>query len=98
MQDLLYEKFGKEHFIEDASDKMPHKIPVQCDVEHEKAVVLLNKRMGKRVSISDESHIIKALANKIGVRRLYADPQIAESVREIVRKRNRRKPKRQGGS
>ena len=98
MQDLLYEKFGKEHFIEDASDKMPHKIPVQCDVEHEKAVVLLNKRMGKRVSISDESYIIKALANKIGVRRLYADPKIAESVREIVRKRNRRKPKRQGGS
>lgn len=89
MQSLLYEKFGKTRFIADTSDKLPHKIPVQCDVEHEKAVVLLNKRMGKRVSISDESYIIKALANKIGIRRLYAHPDIAESARDFVRNHNR---------
>ena len=38
MQSLLYEKFGKTSFIADTSDKLPHKIPVQCDVEHEKEI------------------------------------------------------------
>lgn len=60
-------------------------IPVQSSIEDEKSVVLLNKRMGKRVSISDESHIIRALANKIGIRRLYARPDIAGQARTIVR-------------
>ena len=83
---LLHKDFEKNLFIEDTSaDKMPHKIPVQSSIEDEKAVVLLNKRMGKRVSISDESHIIRALANKIGIRRLYAHPDIAGQARTIVR-------------
>ena len=41
------------------------------------------------MSISDESYIIKALANKIGIRRLYAHPDIAESARDFVRNHNR---------
>ncbi|EGK60858.1 metal-dependent phosphohydrolase [Centipeda periodontii DSM 2778] len=86
MKGLLHKDFEKNLFIEDTSaDKMPHKIPVQSSIEDEKAVVLLNKRMGKRVSISDESHIIRALANKIGIRRLYAHPDIAEQARTVVR-------------
>ena len=85
MKSLLYKDFDKKLFIEDASaDKMPHKIPVQSSVEDEKAVILVNKRMRKRVSISDESHIIRALSNKIGIRRIYAHPSIAEAARKIV--------------
>ena len=85
MKSLLYKDFDKKLFIEDASaDKMPHKIPVQSSVEDEKAVILVNKRMRKRVSISEESHIIRALSNKIGIRRIYAHPSIAEAARKIV--------------
>lgn len=86
VKELLHKDFEKNLYVEDTSaEKMPHKIPVQSSIEDEKAVVLLNKRMGKRVSISDESHIIRALANKIGIRRLYARPDIAGQARTIVR-------------
>lgn len=79
-------KFGDESFIEDSSaDKMPHKIPVRSEVGDEKAVILLNRRMAKRVSISEESYIIRALATKIGVKRLYARPDIAEAARTIAK-------------
>ena len=82
----IYRKFGTEYFIEDSSaDKMPHKIPVRSEVEDEKAVILLNRRMKKRVSISEESYIIRALATKIGIKRLYAHPDVADEAREIAK-------------
>ena len=81
----IYRELGKDSFIEDSSaDKMPHKIPVRCEVDDEKAIISFNKRMQKRVSVSEESHIIRALANKIGIRRLYAHPDVAEEARKIV--------------
>ena len=82
----LYKEFGKESFIEDSSaDKLPHKIPVRCELEDERAIISFNKRMKKRVSVSEESYIIRALATKIGIRRLYAHPMVSEEAKKIVR-------------
>lgn len=81
----LYKKFGEKFFIEDESaDKLPHKIPVRCEIEDEKAIISFNKRMKKRVSVSEESYIIRALATKIGIKRLYAHPKVARKAKKIV--------------
>ena len=81
----LYKKFEEKFFIEDESaDKLPHKIPVRCEIEDEKAIISFNKRMKKRVSVSEESYIIRALATKIGIKRLYAHPKVARQAKKIV--------------
>lgn len=75
----LINKFGAEYFIEDYSaDKMPHKIPMKVDIENEKAILIINKKTDQLSTISDESHIISNLTEKINIERLY----VCEEKRE----------------
>ena len=90
-KDDLYDKFGKENFIEDRSaGKMPHKIPVKSELDDERAIVIVDTDMGKCTTISDESHIIKSLTDKIDIRRLYVKPELKENVRAFIREKNQR--------
>lgn len=83
----LYKIFGEENFIEDHSaDKMPHKIPVKTEVTDEKAIIIVDNDSGKCTTISEESHIIKSLTDKIDIRRLYAKPEIGEAARKQTNK------------
>lgn len=76
---LLCNKFGEKSFIEDYSaDKMPHKIPMKVDIEDEKAIPIINKKLNQVSTISGESYIISNLTEKINIERLY----VAEEIRE----------------
>lgn len=68
----IVSKYGEQYFIEDYSaDKMPHKIPMKVDIENEKAIIINNKKLNQISTISDESHIISNLTEKIHIERLY---------------------------
>lgn len=83
----LYDKFGKENFIEDHSaDKMPHKIPVKTEVDDEKAIMIVDPDTGKCTTISEESHIIRSLTDKIEIRRLYIKPDCTNDAKQVIQK------------
>lgn len=82
----LYRAFGRENFLEDHSaDKMPHKIPIKTEVGDEKAIVIIDRHSGKCTTISEESHIIRSLTDKIDIQRLYVKPALNSRVQERVK-------------
>lgn len=77
----LYIKFGEENFIEDFSaGKMPHKIPTKTEVSDERAIVIVDHNTGKCSTISEASHIIQSLTDKIDILRLYVKPEMKQDV------------------
>lgn len=77
----IISKFGQHCFLEDYSaDKIPHKIPVKVDIENEKAIIILNKKLNQPTTISDESHIISSLTEKINIERLYVCKEKRDEV------------------
>ena len=77
----LYIKFGQENFIEDFSaGKMPHKIPTKTEVSDERAIVIVDRSTGKCSTISEASHIIQSLTDKIDILRLYVKPEMKQDV------------------
>lgn len=87
----LYEAYAENNFIEDSSaGKMPHKIPIKTEVSDERAIVILDKSMGKCSTISETSHIIRSLTDKIDILRLYVKPEykdeISKKIKEIYHK------------
>ncbi len=86
MRNILYEKFGRNNFIEDQSaDKMPHKIPIRTAIDDEKAIVIINERTGKNTTISEESQIISSLTNKINIQRIYANKEYSMEAEDCIR-------------
>lgn len=85
---LIYEKFGKDSFIEDCSaDKMPHKIPIKTTVDDERAIIIVDETEGKISTISEESVIIKSLTDKINIQRIYlTDRALFDDVTAFVQK------------
>ena len=82
----LYTHFGKENFIEDFSaDKMPHKIPTKTEVSDERAIVIVHSSTGKCSTISETSHIIQSLTDKIDILRLYVIPDLKDVVLEKIK-------------
>lgn len=83
----LFSKFGEECFIEDCSaDKMPHKIPIKTEVTDERAIVIVDNSTGKCSTISESSHIIQCLTDKIDILRLYVKPEMREQVSSEIRR------------
>lgn len=81
----LYSKFGADSFIEDFSaDKMPHKIPMKTEISDEHAIVIVDGSTGKCSTISESSHIIKSLTDKIDIMRLYVKPEQKQDVLEAI--------------
>lgn len=86
---LLLKEFGANIFIEDYSaDKMPHKIPMKVDIENEKAIVIINKNIDQPSTISDESHIISSLTEKINIERLYVCEEKRKDAFEYLKSIN----------
>ena len=82
----LFAKFNADNFIEDFSaDKMPHKIPVKTEVSDERAIVIVDASTGKCSTISENSHIIRNLTDKIDILRLYVKPELKEAVLEAIK-------------
>ena len=80
------ERFGAENFLEDYSaGKMPHKIPIKCEIDDEKAIVIIHKSTGKVTTISEESPIIQSLTNKIDIQRLYVKHSLYEDVSRYLK-------------
>lgn len=88
----LYNKFDQKNFLrDDSAGKMPHKIPIKTEVDDEKAIILLDynrNKLNKKVTISEESPIIRALTSKIDIHRVYVSPELGERVRKYIEKRN----------
>jgi hypothetical protein len=81
----VFKKFGQDNFIEDRSaDKMPHKIPKKTVVDDEKAIIIIDKTLTTCSTISENSHIIKSLTEKIDIERIYVKPEIFPQVRDFV--------------
>lgn len=81
----LYKKFGENCFIEDHSaDKMPHKIPTKTEVSDEHAIVIVDASTGKCSTISECSHIIQSLTDKIDIMSLYVKPEEKNNVRKEI--------------
>ena len=86
IQRELYNKFGEDSFIEDFSaDKMPHKIPTKTEVSDEHAIVIVDSSTGKCSTISESSHIIQSLTDKIDILRLYVKPELKDAVLESIK-------------
>lgn len=88
MRKIIYDEFGKDHFIEDCSaDKMPHKIPIRTTPDDERAIIIIDEKEGKISTISEESVIIKSLTEKINIQRIYlCDRSILDKVTKHVQK------------
>ena len=86
MRKIIYDKFGKDCFIEDCSaDKMPHKIPIRTTPDDERAIIIIDETEGKISTISEESIIIKSLTEKINIQRIYlCDRSIFDEVTRHV--------------
>ncbi len=82
----LIQQIGADYFLEDYSaDKMPHKIPMKVDIENEKAIVIVNKKTDQLSTISDESHIISHLTEKINIERLYVSEEKRSEAFEYLK-------------
>lgn len=82
----LKEKIPDARFLEDHSaEKMPHKIPRRTEVNDEKAIVIVDKDTDRCSTISEESHIIQSLTDKIDILRLYIEPEYGEEAKKITR-------------
>lgn len=87
IQRELYHKYGSDNFIEDFSaDKMPHKIPTKTEVSDERAIVIVDYSSGKCSTISENSHIIESLTDKIDILRLYVKPELKTDVLDSIKK------------
>lgn len=85
----LYKRFDEANFIEDVSaGKMPHKIPIKTEITDERAIVIKNSNTGECTTISENSHIIESLADKIDILRLYVKPGLKESVFNAIKEIN----------
>ena len=78
-----------ENIIKDCSaGKMPHKIPIKIEPDHEKAIVIYNSKTNRKTTISEESEIIKSLTEKIDIMRVYCHPSKREQAYQIIRATN----------
>ena len=86
IQRELYNEFGEENFIEDFSaDKMPHKIPIKTEIYDEHAIIIIDSSTGKCSTISESSHIIQSLTDKIDILRLYVKPNLKDAVLDSIK-------------
>lgn len=85
----LNKEIGEEFIIEDKSaGKMPHKIPKRVELNDEKAIVIYDRDIRRKRTISEESEIIKSLSEKIDIMRIYCHPDKVEQAREIIQRFN----------
>lgn len=80
---------GEESLIVDKSaDKMPHKIPKRIELDNEKAIIIYDKSIERKTTISEESEIIRNLTEKIDIMRIYCHPDKAKQARELMKSYN----------
>lgn len=83
----LKKEFNEKIFMEDYSaGKMPHKIPLKSEIGDERAIVIIHKNTGKLTTISEESHIIRTLTDKIDIQRVYVIPSYRNDVENFIKK------------
>lgn len=80
---------GEENLIVDKSaDKMPHKIPKRIELDNEKAIIIYDRSIERKTTISEESEIIRNLTEKIDIMRIYCHPDKAEQARALMKSYN----------
>ena len=80
---------GESYFFEDISaGKMPHKIPMRVEIDDEKAIIIYDKKLNRRTTISEESEIIKCLTEKIDIMSLYCHPSKSDEAYDIMKRIN----------
>ena len=77
---------GKENMILDTSaGKMPHKIPSRVEINDEKAIIIYDKKIDRKTTISEESEIINSLTVKIDIMSIYCSPDKAREAIELMK-------------
>ncbi|MCI9136234.1 MAG: phosphohydrolase [Lachnospiraceae bacterium] len=85
----LKREIGEEYLIIDKSaDKVPHKIPKRTEIENEKAIIIYDKAIERKTTISEESEIIRNLTKKINIMRIYCHPLKAETAINFIKSYN----------
>lgn len=85
----LKKELGEDHLIVDKSaDKMPHKIPKRIEIDNEKAIIIYEKAIERKTTISEESEIIRNLTEKINIMRIYCHPDKADKALSIMKEAN----------
>lgn len=85
----LQKAVGKENLIVDKSaGKVPHKIPKRIPLEDEKAIIIYDKSIERKTTISEESEIIRNLTEKIDIMRIYCHPQMADEAKKLMKSYN----------
>lgn len=91
MKESLKQKFGVENFrydflVDTSADKLPHKIvPRKHAIDDEETIAIVDELKNKVSTISDESHIINNLTEKIDMRRIYASDKFAIQAKAEVK-------------
>ena len=85
----LSERVGENNLIVDKSaGKMPHKIPKRIEIDNEKAIIIYEKAINRKTTISEESDIIRNLTEKIDLMRIYCHPDKADIAIELMKSYN----------
>lgn len=85
----LQKLVGEENLIVDKSaGKVPHKIPKRIEIDNEKAIIIYDKSIERKTTISEESEIIRNLTEKIDIMRIYCHPDKAEQAKELMKSYN----------
>ena len=61
---------------------------MKVDIENEKAIVIINKKIDQPSTISDESHIISNLTEKINIERVYVCEEKRKDAFEYLKSIN----------
>ncbi len=67
---------------------MPHKIPNRVELDDEKAIIIYDKNIERKTTISEESEIISNLAVKIDIQRIYCHPDKSDEARVLMKSVN----------
>jgi len=91
MKKSLKRKFKAENFetdflVDTSADKLPHKIvPRKHAIDDEDTIAIVDESKNKVSTISEESHIINNLTEKIDIRRIYCSDKYAVEAKEEVK-------------
>ena len=79
------ENYKTDFLVDTSADKLPHKIvPRKHAIDDEETIAIVDESRNKVSTISDESHIINNLTEKINIQRIYASDRFAADAKAEV--------------
>ena len=58
---------------------------IKTEISDERAIIIIDGSTGKHSTISESSHIIQSLTDKIYILRLYVKPELKDTVLDSIK-------------